>query len=113
MNINKTISVLMTVYNGMPYLIEAVESTLNQTYKNFEFLIIDDASTDESFDYLNQINDKRIKLIKNDQNIGQVKSLNKVLNLCNGDLVARLDQDDVNLPQRLEEQIAFFKVRRF
>jgi len=105
---SKTVTVLMTVYNGMPYLIEAVESTLNQTYKNFEFLIIDDASTDDSFDYLNNLNDKRINLIKNDQNLGQVKSLNKGLKISKGNLVARLDQDDVNLPNRLEDQINFF-----
>ena len=98
----------MTVYNGMPYLVEAVESTLNQTCHDFEFLIIDDASTDNSFDYLNNISDKRIKLIKNAENMGQVKSLNRGLVLCEGDLVARLDQDDVNLPHRLEEQINFF-----
>ena len=105
----ETVSILMTVYNGMPYLIEAVESTLSQTYKDYEFFIIDDASTDDSFVYLSKLKDSRIRLIKNVENLGQVKSLNKGLQLCRGTFVARLDQDDVNLPKRLEEQISFLK----
>ena len=105
---SNALTVLMTVYNGMPYLCEAVESTLKQTYKDFEFLIIDDASTDNSLDYLKSLKDERIRLIKNKNNIGQVMSLNKGIDIAAGEYIARLDQDDVNLPKRFEEQIKYF-----
>ena len=105
---SNSLTVLMTVYNGMPYLCEAVESTLKQTYKDFEFLIIDDASTDNSLDYLKSLKDERIRLIRNKNNIGQVMSLNKGIDIAAGEYIARLDQDDVNLPKRFEEQIKYF-----
>lgn len=99
----------MSVYNGMSYLEEAVESILNQTYKNFEFIIVDDASTDSSWQYLKSLKDKRIKLIKNKKNLGLAASLNKALRRAQGDYVARMDADDVSLPRRLEIQIAYLK----
>ena len=102
-----SVSVLMTVFNGMPYLKEAVESILCQTLNNFQFVIIDDCSSDGSFKYLSQLNDSRILLKRNDKNIGQVKSLNKGIDLCEGKYIARLDQDDVNMSKRLEEQQTF------
>lgn len=101
------ISVIMSVYNGMPYLEEATESVLNQTYKNFEFIIVDDASTDQSWKYLKSIKDKRIKLIKNKKNLGLAASLNIALRQAQGDYVARMDADDVSLPNRFEEQVKF------
>ena len=104
---NKKVTVLMTVYNGMPYLREAVESTLDQTYQDFEFLIIDDASTDDSLDYLKSVKDDRIRIIKNENNLGQIISLNKGIDIAAGEYIARLDQDDVNLPKRLEQQIEY------
>lgn len=103
------ISVIMSVYNGMPYLKEAVQSILAQTYKNFEFIIVDDASTDRSWQYLKSLKDKRLKLIKNKKNLGLAKSLNITLRQAQGDFVARMDADDVSLPQRLEKQMQFFK----
>ena len=102
------VTVLMTVYNGKNYLNEAIESVLCQTYNKYEFLIVDDASTDNSIEIINSYNDSRIKLIKNKKNIGQTASLNKGLALAQGKYIARFDQDDVCLPKRLEEQVAFF-----
>ena len=88
------ISVIMSVYNGTPFLEEAVESILKQTYKNFEFIIVDDASTDETWKYLKFLNDQRIKLLKNTKNLGLAASLNIALRQAQGDFVARMDADD-------------------
>lgn len=101
------ISVIMAVHNGVPFLAQAVKSILNQTYKNFEFIIVDDASTDKTWSYLKSLRDKRIKLIKNNKNLGLAKSLNKALDKSIGDYVARMDADDVSLPKRFETQINF------
>ena len=103
------VTVLMTVYNGKNYLNEAIESVLCQTLTNYEFLIVDDASTDNSIEIINSYNDSRVKLLKNKKNIGQTASLNKGLAMAQGKYIARFDQDDVCLPKRLEEQVAFFK----
>lgn len=99
----------MSVYNGMPYLKEAVASILNQIYKNFEFIIVDDASTDSSWQYLKSLKDKRIKLINNPKNLGLAASLNKGLKVTKGDYIARMDADDISLPNRLKTQIDFLK----
>jgi GT2 family glycosyltransferase len=101
------VTVLMTVYNGMPYLGEAVQSVLNQSFCDFEFLIVDDASTDNSVSYIHSLRDPRIRLVCNEHNKGQVPSLNKGLALAQGRYVARLDQDDICLPRRLEKQVAY------
>ena len=103
------VTVLMTVYNGKNYLNEAIESALCQTLNDLEFLIIDDASTDNSVEIINSYNDSRVKLLKNKKNIGQTASLNKGLAMAQGKYIARFDQDDVCLPKRLEEQVAFLK----
>ena len=103
------VTILMTVYNGSDYLNEAIESALCQTLYNFEFLIIDDASTDNSIEIINSYSDSRIKLLINDKNIGQTASLNAGLARAQGEYIARFDQDDVCLPKRLEEQAAFLK----
>lgn len=97
----------MSVYNGMPYLPEAVRSILNQTYKNFEFIIVDDASTDGTWLYLNSIKDERIKLIRNSKNLGLAASLNIALSKTTGDYIARMDADDISLPNRLKIQINY------
>ena len=103
------VTVLMTVYNGKNYLNEAIESVLCQTLDNYEFLIVDDASTDNSIEIINSYKDSRIKLLKNRENIGQTASLNEGLAIAQGQYIARFDQDDVCLPKRLEDQVAFFK----
>lgn len=101
------ISVVMSVYNGMPFLPDAVKSILMQTYKNFEFIIVDDASIDGTWNYLKSLQDKRLKLIKNRKNLGLAASLNIALRQAEGDYIARMDADDINLPQRFEKQIEF------
>ncbi len=102
----KPITVLMPVYNGEKFLREAIESVLNQTYEDFEFLIINDASTDSSRDIIGSYDDPRIRLIDNEKNMGVTASLNKGLKLAQGTYIARMDADDISLPQRLEKQLA-------
>lgn len=97
----------MSVYNGMPYLKEAVKSILNQTYKNLEFIIVDDASSDGTWRYLISLKARRIKLIKNKKNLGLAASLNIALWQAHGDLIARMDADDISLPERFERQVEF------
>lgn len=104
---NPKISVIMAVYNGLPYLKDAAKSILNQTYKNFEFIIVDDASTDESLEYLSSLKDRRIRLIKNNENLGLAASLNKALKIAKGEYIARMDADDISLPDRFKEQVNF------
>jgi GT2 family glycosyltransferase len=101
------VTVLMSVYNGEKYLREAVESILNQTFTDFEFLIINDGSTDKSIEILQSYNDPRIKIISNEKNLGLTKSLNKGLNVARGQYIARMDADDISDPYRLEKQVSF------
>ena len=100
------ISVVMSVYNGEPYLSEAIESILNQTFRDFEFIIINDGSTDASWEiiqrYANQ--DARIVPIIQD-NIGLTRSLNKGIQLAKGEYIARQDADDLSVPTRFEQQL--------
>ncbi len=104
---NPKVTVLMPVYNGETYLAEAIESILNQTFADFEFLIIDDGSTDTTWDILDNFNDTRITLVKNNQNMGITKTLNKGLQLARGNYVARMDANDICFPERLQRQKAF------
>jgi GT2 family glycosyltransferase len=99
----------MSVYNGMPYLEEAVKSIINQTYKDFEFIIVNDASTDGTLKYLKSLKDKRIKIINNPKNLGLAASLNKVLLVTNGKYIARMDADDISLPNRLVIQLKYLE----
>lgn len=107
MNQNPKVTVLMSVYNGERFLREAIESILHQTFTDFEFLIINDGSTDQSRDIILSYQDPRIRLIDNDCNIGLTKSLNKGIDLARGEYIARMDADDVSLPERLEKQYQF------
>lgn len=102
------ISVLMSVYNGASYLHKSIESILSQTFTDFEFIIIDDSSTDTTCKIITEYadRDQRLRLFKNAENIGLTKSLNKGLALAQGEYVARQDADDVSLPQRFEKQVA-------
>lgn len=99
----------MSVYNAEPYLREAVESALSQTFGDFEFVIINDASRDSSREILNKYaaEDPRIKIIDNERNIGLTKSLNKGIAVAKGEYIARMDADDISLPTRLEEEVDF------
>tara|TARA_B100001250_G_C19814436_1_gene797511 strand:+ start:3533 stop:4603 length:1071 start_codon:yes stop_codon:yes gene_type:complete len=106
----KSITVLTTVYNGLPYLKEAIESILNQSYEDFEYLIIDDASPDPNvLDCINSYSDPRIKLVVNEKNLGVSDTYNKALSLIESEYVVRMDQDDISLPNRIENQISFLE----
>ena len=104
------ISVLMPVYNGDRYLTEAVESVLAQTFTDFEFLIIDDGSTDRSLQILQQYaaQDKRIRLISR-ENRGLIATLNQMLELAQGEFLARMDADDIALGDRFAAQLEFLR----
>ena len=100
-----TLTVLMTVYNGGSYLRQAVESVLIQSYSDFEFLIVNDSSTDGSLALLRSFQDPRIRIIVNEVNCGQTVSLNIGLQAAKGEYIARIDADDVALPTWLESQM--------
>jgi len=103
------ITVLMPVYNGVTYLNEAIDSILNQTFQNFEFIIIDDGSTDNSVKIIKSYDDNRIRLVENRNNLGQSETLNKGLSLTRGNYIARMDQDDISIPERLKKQLDFME----
>jgi glycosyltransferase involved in cell wall biosynthesis len=101
------VSVIMTVYNGQPYIAEAIESALAQTYRNLELIIVDDCSPDHSEDVIRQyLGDKRLVLVRNDSNAGVAASRNRGLAIAKGEYITFLDQDDVWLPHKLELQVA-------
>ena len=108
MKYNPTISVIMPVYNGEKYLREAIDSVLAQTYTNFELLLINDGSTDKSKEIILSYNDSRIRYIENEKNLKLIATLNRGIALSQGDLIARMDADDVCMPNRFEEQVSFF-----
>lgn len=101
------VSVLMPVYNAEQYLAQAIESILNQSLKDFEFIIINDYSTDNSDEIIKSYTDQRIKYFQNDENLGLIKTLNKGIELCSGNYIARMDSDDVSMPHRLAQQVDF------
>lgn len=109
----KLVSVIMSTYNErLDWLSKAVESILNQSYYNLQFLVVID--NPQNADLINLLKkyaegDKRITLIFNDVNVGLVKSLNKALKHVKGEYVARMDADDISLPDRLEKQVAFLE----
>ena len=101
------VSIVMAVHKGMPYLAEALESILKQSWQDIEFLVIDDASSDGSLTILEQIDDVRLRLIKNKRRQGLAKSLNIGIAASDGKFIARMDADDVSMPKRIEKQYAF------
>ena len=104
------VTVLMPVYNVAKFIRESIESILNQTITSFELVIIDDGSVDNSADIIRSYQDPRIHLILNKKNIGLVKTLNKGIELARGNFIARIDQDDICHPERLEKQLDFVKI---
>ena len=112
---NDLISVIMSSYNSEKTIRRCIFSILNQDYKNLEFLIVDDCSTDNSLSIIKKLgeNDKRIKIIENKKNIGLTKSLNKLLKISKGKFIARQDSDDASFPHRLTSQINFLKKIKF
>ena len=104
------ISVIMATYNTeIPMLKEAVDSILNQTFSDFEFIIVDDGSTNDSGEYLRNISDKRVKIIWSPENNGITKSLNIGLREAKGKYIARMDADDISLPTRFETEFRFME----
>ena len=101
------VSVLMSVYNGEAYLERSITSILSQTYRDFEFLIFNDASTDSTEAILKNVHDPRIKVITNTVNLGLTKSLNRGIEIARGQYIARMDADDLSLPFRFEIQVGF------
>lgn len=101
------ISVVMSVYNGEAFLREAIESILEQTFSDFEFIIIDDASKDGSREIILSYKDSRIVFVQNEGNLGLTKSLNIGIRRARGKYIARMDADDISLPQRFERQLEF------
>ncbi|MCS3700199.1 glycosyltransferase involved in cell wall biosynthesis [Salinibacter ruber] len=102
------VSVVMSVYNGQPYLKRAVQSILNQTFEDFEFVIINDGSEDNSKEDLERFTkeDERIRLVQQ-ENRGLITSLNRGLDMARGKYIARMDADDISHPERLEKQVDF------
>lgn len=105
------ISVVMPVYNAEKYVVEAIESILNQTYSDFEFIIIDDCSTDNTFKVLQSyiLKDNRIRLFRNVMNRKQAYTKNRAIELAQGKYIAFMDADDISLPVRFEKQIEFME----
>lgn len=100
------VTVLLAVHNGEPFVREAIGSVLDQTFTDFELLVVDDASTDATVEIVTGFADERVRVLRNERNLGQVPSLNRGLLEARGEYVARLDADDVCRPTRLERQTA-------
>lgn len=103
------ITILMPVYNAAEFVREAVESILSQSYPYFEFLIIDDGSTDDTLAVIRSISDERIRLLVHPQNQGLQFTLNEGLRLASCDLIARMDADDISHPWRIEKQVDYMR----
>ncbi len=95
------ISVIMPVYNGADYLVDAVDSIIGQTYQDFELVIINDCSTDDTEEIIQSYHDKRIVYLKNEENLGVARTLNRGLDIAKGEYIARMDADDIARPERL------------
>lgn len=108
-NDNPFVSVVMPVYKAGDFLVDSIESILKQTYKNFEFIIVDDGSTDNSWKIIKKYSkkDRRIKTFRNKENLGIARSINKAIKKAQGQFIARMDADDIALPNRLEKQVKF------
>lgn len=110
--IKDKISVIMPTYNAELYLRQAVESILNQTYADFEFIIIDDGSTDRTEEIIKSYPDSRILYLKNKQNLGIVKTLNIGLMAARGEFIALMNADDISSSERLEKQYKFLQRKK-
>lgn len=102
------VSVLLTVRDGMPFLAEAIDSVVRQSYENFRLVIVNDGSIDGTRQFLDSLNDKRINVI-HQVNQGTAMASNVGLSACRGKYIARMDADDISHPQRLEEQVQYLE----
>ena len=103
------VTVLMSTYNNEKTVSRAIDSILNQTFTDYEFLIINDASKDRTERVIKRFSDSRIRIISNKKNLGLTRSLNKGLKEAKGKYLARIDADDISLPKRLEKQVNFLQ----
>ena len=101
------ISVILPAYNAERFLRDAIDSILNQTFTDFELIILNDGSTDKTEDIILSYSDPRIRYVKNEQNLKLIKTLNKGVDLARGEYIARMDADDISIPTRFEEQIRY------
>ncbi len=108
------ISVVMATFNEpVNYIRESIESILKQTYKNFEFIIVDDSTKPETIDAINTFaKDKRVRIIRENSRMGFVRALNEGLRIAKGEFIVRMDGDDVSLKDRFEKQLDFFKLHK-
>lgn len=104
---NGLVSIVMPSYNSEKYIKDSIESVLNQTYSNWELLIVDDCSTDKTVEIIKSFKDERIRLFQNPTNSGAAISRNWALREAKGKWIAFLDSDDIWLPNKLEEQLKF------
>ena len=111
MNKSPKISLIMSVYNGENYLAEAIESVINQSFTDWELIVINDCSTDSTGEILAKYasQDARVKVYTNEVNLRLPSSLNKALELAEGKYIARMDADDICLPDRLQKQNDFME----
>lgn len=108
-NNSPMVSVLMAVYNGEKFVAQSIDSILQQTFTNFELIVINDASWDDTPNILQHYQDSRLKIYTNEQNMGLTKTLNRGLGLVQGKYIARMDADDISVASRLEKQVDFME----
>ncbi len=108
----KLVSVLIPVFNVEEYVEEAIQSIMDQTCKNLEIIVVDDASTDGTYDAVKKlaIKDERIKLFRNEKNLKIAGTLNRALSKANGYYIARMDGDDISAPGRIEKKVKFLEL---
>lgn len=107
--IDNLVSIIMPSWNTGEFITESIQSVLNQTYTNWELIIIDDCSSDDTDQIVESINDERIKYLKNEKNCGAALTRNRGLREARGEWIAFLDSDDLWMPEKLEHQIDFMK----
>lgn len=103
----KMVSVILPAYNAEKYIAEAIDSILGQTYSNFELIILNDCSKDRTEEIILSYDDPRIVYLKNEENLGVAATLNRGLAVAKGEYVARMDADDISLPERFEKQVTY------
>ena len=101
------VSIILPVYNGGKFLREAIDSVLGQSYNDFELVVIDDGSTDDSVAIIQSYSNSRIKLLRNGMNLGITKSLNNGIAAAAGEYLCRMDADDISMPERLKLQVGY------
>jgi len=112
MGFQPLVSIALSVFNGEATLGPAIRSVLLQTYQNWELIILDDASTDRSLNVIKQFDDERIRVISGDENLGLSSRLNMAMDLARGNYYARMDQDDICYPDRLQEQVSYLEAHK-